>query len=196
MNRKAFGTYEIAKICNVTPSTVGNWIEKGLIPTFTTGGGHRRVWAMDLLNFLRQHNIPVPDKLKDIAGLDVLVVDDENQVRRLIKRALMKNFSDIVIHEAVDGFEAGQKITQLIPVLVVLDIKLPGIDGFKVCEIIRSDERLKNTKILAISGYNIDEYEKKAIESGADEFIGKPFDMEKFLEKTKKLIGNGANKST
>jgi len=54
MVKKAFGTYDIAKICNVTPSTVGNWIDKGLLPTFTTGGGHRRVWDKEPGRFFKK----------------------------------------------------------------------------------------------------------------------------------------------
>ncbi|MEK7704558.1 MAG: helix-turn-helix domain-containing protein, partial [Myxococcota bacterium] len=57
---KALGTTEVARICHVTPPTVGRWIEDGKLPSFTTGGGHRRVWVADLVAFFREHNIPVP----------------------------------------------------------------------------------------------------------------------------------------
>jgi excisionase family DNA binding protein len=189
MHKKAFGTYEIAEICNVTPSTIGNWIDKGLLPTFTTGGGHRRVWAEDLIDYLQKHNVPIPDKLKEFLRFDILIVDDEDNIRKIIKKILLKIYPDAVMHEASDGFEAGQKITNLTPKLVILDIKLPGMNGLKVCEVIRADKRLINTKILAISGYNIDTNKKESLEAGADDFIGKPFNTSDFSAKVVKLMG-------
>lgn len=189
MKNKAFGTYEIAEICHVTPSTVGNWIEKGLIPTFTTGGGHRRVWAKDLVSFLKEHNIPIPEKLKAFAPLQILIVDDEEASRKMVRWITQELYRQAEIHEAADGFEAGQKIAQLVPALVILDLRLPGIDGFKVCKIIRSDERLKNTKVLAISGLNVKESKKDAITAGANDFLGKPFEEQELRERIGTLLG-------
>lgn len=188
MEKRVFGTHDIAEICHVTPATVGHWIEKGLLPTYTTGGGHRRVWSEDLVVFLKDHNIPVPEELKVLTLLQVLIVDDEDQVRRVIKRSLQKLYAEIEIHEASDGFEAGQKVTELIPSLIILDLKLPGIDGLRVCKMIRSNERLKSTKILAISGHHPEESEKQSLEAGADAFLAKPFDMNRLKEAIAKLL--------
>jgi CheY-like chemotaxis protein len=189
MSKKAFGTYEIANICDVTPSTVGNWIEKGLIPTFTTGGGHRRVWTDDLVKFLHAHNIPIPDALKNIENPKILIVDDEEHIRKLISRSLKKTYPDVEIHEAADGFEAGQKLATIVPFLVLLDLKLPGMDGFKVCELIRNSTKLKSVKVLAISGHNTEEYRARSLASGADDFLGKPFSVLELMEKITKLTG-------
>lgn len=189
MSKKAYGTYEIAKICQVTPSTVGNWVDKGILPTFSTAGGHRRVWTNDLLEFLKKHNIPVSKDLADTGALEILIVDDEEQIRRMVRRALQKAYPKALVYEAVDGFEAGQKIAQIIPALVILDLKLPGIDGFKVCRIIRSNEKLKNIRILAISGYNVEESKRQVLSAGADDFLGKLFDLKDLNERIAKLCG-------
>lgn len=188
MTKKAFGTYEIADICHVSPSTVGNWVEKGLLPTFTTGGGHRRVWTKDLIEFLKMHNVPIPDQLKSLSTLCILIVDDEESIRSIVRRSLLKLDPTAEVLEAEDGFEAGQKISSSVPALVILDLKLPGIDGLKVCKMIRSDERLKNTKILAISGHNPAESEKQSIQAGANAFLAKPFDAEQLKEKAGQLL--------
>ena len=187
MDKKAFGTYEIAEICQVTPATVGNWIEKGLLPTFTTGGGHRRVWTDDLARFLSSHNIPIPDQIK-IHPPSFLIVDDEEQIRKVIKKILQKQYPPAEIHEAGDGFEAGQKVSQLFPSLIILDLRLPGIDGFKVCKMIRSDPRLKAVKILAISGQNVEESKKNSLRAGADDFLGKPFEIDQLRERVARLM--------
>ena len=189
MERKAYGTYEIAEICRVTPATIGNWIEKGILPTFSTGGGHRRVWDNDLVQFLKDHNIPIPEPLlSSTRGQTILIVDDEPDVRRVVRRSLQKLYPDAVIFDAEDGYEAGQKVAQIIPSLIILDLKLPGMDGFKVCRGIREDPRTKHIKILAISGYNVEESRKHILAAGADDFLGKPFVLETLKEKVAPLL--------
>lgn len=176
MIKKALGTHDIARICHVTPPAVIRWLEDGKIPSFTTGGGHRRVWDIDLVVFLKKHNMPIPPDLSD-AKQKILVVDDEPQNRRLINRVIAKNFPEIEIHEAVDGFEAGHKVGALLPTLIVLDLQLPGVNGLKVCQMIRADERLRKIKILVITGQDVEESRRRALEAGADDFLGKPFEV-------------------
>ena len=188
MERKAYGTYEVADICHVTPATIGNWIEKGILPTFSTGGGHRRVWEDDLEHFLKEHNIPVPGELVAIQRPAILIVDDEVQVRRVVKRALRQIYPEAVIFDAEDGFEAGQKVAQILPSLIILDIMLPGLDGYKVCKAIRANERMRHSKILAISGHNIEETRKNILAAGADDFLGKPFTVDALKEKAIRLL--------
>lgn len=188
---KAFGTTELARMCHVTPPTVGRWIEEGKLPYFTTGGGHRRVWASDVVAFLREHNIPIPEELQAGGKTKVLIVDDEESTRRLISRVLLESYPQAEIHEAADGFEAGRKITQMLPALVILDVMLPGMDGLKVCKMIRSDPRLNGIRILAISGYDAEETRKSCLQAGADDFLGKPFDLQELKKRLTRFIGAG-----
>ena len=188
MERKAYGTYDIAKICQVTPATIGNWIEKGLLPTFRTGGGHRRVWKDDLARFLEQHNIPLPPSFGAPGRQTILIVDDEAPIRKVVRRSLLKIYPAAVISEAEDGYEAGSRVAQILPSLIILDLKLPGLNGFKVCRAIREDPRTKHIKILAVSGHNIDESRKNILAAGADDFLGKPFDIDTLKEKVLKLL--------
>ena len=187
---KAFGTHEIAHLCNVTPPTVINWLEEGKIPFFTTVGGHRRVWYKDLQDFMRKHNMPVPAELAALGKLVFLIVDDEEQNRKFITRALRSAYPDAGIEVAVDGFEAGYKIKSLLPTLVVLDIQLPKVSGIKVCEIVRADLGLRNIEILAISGYDIEESRARIMEAGADDFLGKPFAIEELIKRIENLLIN------
>lgn len=187
--KTAFGTHTIAGICQVTRQTVVRWIEEGKLPSFNTGGGQRRVWASDLVDFLAAHNIPVPQNvLSATRPLRILIVDDEPQVRRLVTRILRKHYPEAEVHEAEDGFEAGHKTTYLLPRLVLLDLRLPGINGVKVCRMIRQQEHLKGTKILAMSGHNISESRQEVLQAGADDFIGKPFETVEMEMKLAKLL--------
>ncbi|MBI4052237.1 MAG: response regulator [Elusimicrobia bacterium] len=191
MIKNALGTYDIARICHVTPPTVGRWIEEGKLPSFTTGGGHRRVWTSDLLAFLKIHNIPIPFEFSAQSRLRILIVDDEADVRKVSSRILQKIYPQAEIHEAEDGFEAGHKIATLLPSLVLLDLRLPGMNGYRVCRMIRQDEHLKKIKVLAMSGYAMEESQKQSMEAGADDFMPKPFEVEELRKKVGKLISFG-----
>jgi CheY-like chemotaxis protein len=70
-----------------------------------------------------------------------------------------------------------------------LDLLLPGVDGFQVCRMIREDEETKHTKILAVTGYDSPEIRQKILDSGADDFLGKPLEYNQTLEKICNLLG-------
>lgn len=190
MKKKVLGTYSIAKICHVAPITVGRWIDEGKLPFFTTGGGHRRVWQEDVLKFLKAHNYPIPAYLKVTQGPSVLIVEDDASMRRILRRALERNVTSVRIDEATDGFEAGVKVSSTTPSLVILNIKLPGLDVIKVCERIRANKAFKKVRILAITGEHSDEKKQKVLKAGADGFLMKPFEMDVFLKIAKSLLNS------
>ncbi len=181
MRKKALGTYEIAKICQVAPITVGRWIDEGKLPCLTTGGGHRRVWEEDLVKFLNSHGYPVPSHLGSSHHLTVLVVEDDPGARRLLRRLIEKSHSQLKVEDAVDGFEAGEKVAALVPSIVILDMNLPGVSGFKVCERIRSNKAWKKMKILAISSTADQGWKKQVLKLGADAALSRPCTNEEFV---------------
>lgn len=186
--KEAYGTTDIAKICHVMPSTVGRWLDEKRIPSYKTGGGHRRVWTKDLVRFLKDHNIPLPTELMDQGKAKILIVDDEAPVRRLVRRWVQKFFPGVHVYEAADGFEAGHQVSALRPDLVILDLRLPGIHGLKVCQVIRADKNLEGVKILAMTGYDIEEARPQALGAGADEFLSKPINSVELFEKIGRLL--------
>lgn len=116
----------------------------------------------------------------------LLIVEDNQAVAESIEKILED--PDFEIHHAEDGFKAGKLIMETKPNLVILDIFLPGVDGFEICQIIRSDGQLKRTKILAISGMDIEETRKKILKAGADDFMGKPLNSEELKKRVKNLL--------
>ena len=188
MRKQSFGTHEIAKICQVTPPSIWRWVKEGRLPYFTTAGGRRKVWAKDLALFLKERNIPIPDTVKQIDSKKILIVDDEAQIRQIVKRVLKTIDPELEIAEAEDGFEAGRKVTQMSPALIILDIGLPGMNGIKICKMIRSDAQLEGTKILAISGQNIPSLKKECSKAGADDFLRKPFTVEEIKDRVHRLL--------
>jgi two-component system, OmpR family, response regulator len=183
-----FSTKDIARLLGVDYTTVIGWCEKGKLPSFKTPGGHRRVYYHELVQFLRTYNLPIPPELKSADGLRCVIVDDEAVIRTLAVRVVRQIDAKAKIEEAGDGFTAGQKISDILPQLVILDLNLPGLDGFRVCEHIRQDKRLAQAKILAITGRDTVENKKKILNAGADDYLAKPFDAKTLKSVLLKLL--------
>lgn len=187
MDQPVYTTYQISQYLSVDITTVMSWIDDGKLSAYKTPGGHRRVPHRDFIEFLNKYKMPIPEGLNG-GTRKVLVVDDEPQVARLVERTIKKIDPTIDVQIASDGFEAGRKLESYTPDLVVLDINLPGVDGFKICKNIRASEDTKNIKILAISGAAGDENKRKILACGADEFMAKPFDINSFSVSIKRLL--------
>ncbi len=184
-------TLEVSRHLNVDLSTVINWCNQGKIRSFRTPGGHRRVEIKDFINFISVYRFPVPKEFESLVprgDLRILIVDDEEPVRKFLIKAIIRHLPQAQIYDARDGFEAGMLLLDVHPHLVVLDLMLPGIDGFRVCSNIRRDGRFINTKILAISGQSTQENKDKIMKAGADGFLAKPFDVAHLIEEVSQLI--------
>ncbi len=177
MKGRIYTTFEISRFCSVDISTVMGWVDDGKLDAYRTPGGHRRVSHDDLLSFLEKYRMPVHPLLKK-ASMRVLIVDDDPVEVRMLRRCLEKMMPVTELDVAHDGFEAGRKLETFQPDLIILDLMLPGIDGFQVCRNIRADEAKKGLKILAISGLRSAETEKKILAMGADAFVAKPFKID------------------
>src|SRR5687768_514058 len=129
--KKPYTTYEIAEFCEVTMKAVTQWIDQGKLPAYRTPGGHRRIRPSDFVAFLKRYQMPVPEALQSLEKPRVLIVDDDKIIVALVKRILAKIGRPLTIDVAYDGFEAGQKVASFLPDLVLLDLKLPGLDGFQ-----------------------------------------------------------------
>ncbi|MBI5805369.1 response regulator [candidate division TA06 bacterium] len=185
MKQKTFTTFAIAKMLGVYPSTIANWVDSGKLKAFSTPGGHRRVLPGDLKTFLKLHDMPFPAGLTP-EEIKILVVDDDPSILELVTGFLKSVKKGYKVFTAVDGFEAGRLLGQHDPHLVILDLKLPGIDGFEVCRQIK--EQHSRTRVLAITGYDNEENRQRIMKAGADAYLGKPFRMGKFLEECERLL--------
>lgn len=178
-------TGKVAAHCHISPDTVINWIKDGKLKAYTTLGGHRRVHVSDFRAFLTAYGLPpYEDDPSDLCK--VLVVDDEPDVVQLITRNLQE-VDRYVLQTAVDGFDAGLMVSKFKPDLILLDLMMPNIDGFKICKRIRSNPETEHIGILIITGYNAEENIQKALASGADDYLVKPFKLPDLLQKVDAL---------
>jgi DNA-binding response OmpR family regulator len=114
----------------------------------------------------------------------VLVVDDEQQVRELLGNFLEKEGYEVVL--ASNGEEAIELTRKESPQVILLDLKLPGIDGIETCRRLKMEDSTRFIPIIMITAYSDNKME--AIDAGADDFINKPFDLVELSVRVKSIL--------
>ena len=116
----------------------------------------------------------------------ILIADDIKQNVKLLRVILTASEYDVI--EAYDGEEALEKAKGEHPDLILLDIMMPKVTGYEVCQKLRSDETTKNIPIVMITALHEMDARIKGIEAGADDFISKPCNRIELLAKIKSLL--------
>lgn len=184
--KRPYTTGEIASLCHVTINAVKKWIASDKLKAFRTPGGHYRVNREDFIDFLEKYKLDVkrslfPEQRK------IMIIDDEKDVQEFIKGALESMNNGYLIETAGDGYEALIKVGDFKPELLILDIRMPKIDGFEVCRRIKGDPGTKDIKILAVSAYGKEDLDKILL-CGADYCLPKPIRLKDFQKNVHKLL--------
>ena len=116
----------------------------------------------------------------------ILIIEDEHELLDFMKIRLEAN--DYKVVSACDGKEGYEKACNEKPDLILLDLMLPKIDGYWVCNLLKHDKRYENVPIIIITAKSGDENQKLAKECGADAYMQKPFDIEALLAKIASLL--------
>ena len=174
-------TTKASKICGVTRTTITKWIDRGLVKAFVTPGGHRKIREEDLLNFMeRQGGNPQKRKRQKER---ILIVDDNPDDITVVEAAFLPASDRYEIHSANNGFQAIYKIGAFKPDIVILDLVMPDMDGFKVCDKIKDNPDTRDIKVIVVTACYDKEKEKKAYQCGADAFFQKPLDLKGLVKK-------------
>ena len=111
----------------------------------------------------------------------VLIVDDELAIREWIREEIAEAHPDYEVKEAKDGFSAGELIGTWRPDAVILDLRMPGMDGMEVCHRIKAREDTSSTAVIAITAYYSPEAEKEVLACGAKACLEKPVRTKELL---------------
>jgi DNA-binding response OmpR family regulator len=113
----------------------------------------------------------------------ILVVDDEVDLVETVRFSLELEGYDVLV--AYNGEEALNQARKENPDLILLDLMLPKLDGYKVCRLLKFDERYKHIPVLMLTAKTQEKDKVTGMETGANEYITKPFEMDELMKKVK-----------
>lgn len=192
------GTLTAARMLRVDPTTIQRWIDSELITGYRTAGGHRRVMTRDLVRFAKSRGIPLAQaksragsasRVSEESGSDsssVLIVDDEPEILEMLSVRIMGTRPALNVMTAEDGFRAGYLIQKFRPRLVLLDIRMPGVNGIEVCRFIKGDPGTSSIHVVGVTATPDPTEIDALIAAGAEEVLRKPVEkvqLEKLLSR-------------
>lgn len=184
--KTVFTTGEAAKICKVSQQTIIRCFDSGQLKGFRVPGSRFRRIPRDLLfAFMKENGIPT-DALES-GKRRVLIVDDDEELVELLADVFERD-GRFDIRTTNNGFDAGMLVKEFRPDVVILDVMLPDINGKEVCQRVRSDTALDEVRIICISGMVEQDKVADLKAAGANDFMQKPFTVEKLLERACQLL--------
>ncbi|MFC3095440.1 response regulator [Alteromonas sediminis] len=173
-----------AQLLMISPITLRQWASSGKIKAATTPGGHRRFLKSDVLA-LAEANVDIFTGQDDALMQDtkkVLIVDDDVDFNAMLHFELSLQYEGWQFETALDGFDAGLKVAEWHPTILLLDLFLPGCHGDKVCHQIRSNPEFRRLRIIGMTGDTGEYAVSRFLDAGADEVLQKPFKMKRLFE--------------
>lgn len=162
---------QVADLLKVSPITVRHWALTGKLKCVTTPGGHRRFLPADIEQFARDHGVSLPQD--DSEGLRVLIVDDNRELAAYLAEVLTAQ-QGMTVEFAHDGFEAGEKIHVFKPNVVLLDLMMPGLDGFETCRRIKQSDATGQLRVISMTGFPSEANVRRILAAGAEQCLAKP----------------------
>ncbi|MFO7586744.1 MAG: response regulator [Gemmatimonadota bacterium] len=119
----------------------------------------------------------------------ILLVEDDEMNRDMLSRRLLKRDYEVVI--AVDGEQGVALARSESPDIILMDMSLPGIDGWTATRQVKADEATRAIPVIALTAHAMAGDREKALEAGCDEFDTKPVELQRLLGKIEGLLGPG-----
>lgn len=195
---KAFcTTREAATMLGVSLRTAQLWAENGLLEAWKTDGGHRRIARASILRLLacpdgvREAAVSAPDRTS--RPLSILVVEDEPVLRRLYEAMLSRWPMRPRVDSAGDGYEALIRIGHSKPDLLVTDLDMPGLDGFRMLGALCAAHELADMQIVVVTGLDEAQRQQGSIPAHIP-VLAKPVPFGRLLEIAEQVLAKRAGK--
>ncbi len=185
---RPLGVGQAAQICRVTTRTINNWIRSGKLKAYATPGGHFRIWPSDLKNFLKAHNMDINFDFKGENPRRILVIDDDEAYADMVREVLREKLDNCEITITHDGYEALILLGEFKPELILLDLMMPGIDGFKVLDLVANRKANYPLKVLVLSGNLTSSAIERLKRSRADQWLSKPVSTAELVHSVVNLL--------
>lgn len=182
---KYYTTSEVAKICNVHRNTIIGAIRKGLLKIHRTPGGHARISQEDLDDFCHRRSLPTTSLIS--RNNRILVLDADSQFVSVLSKGLHEY--EYQVEAAREPFLAGYLLGKFQPNIVLLELAIGDVKGEAVCRSIRSLPKQRDTAVVGITSSRDQDAIDALVDSGVDDLIQKPFEIEVLVERIVRLIG-------
>ena len=188
--KKYWGTQRVARICQVSPTTVANWIDQGHLKGHRTPTGRRRVVVDDLAAFLRAHGMPVPPELLGgpVAQPVVVLIEDDARYRQALRTLINRSQLSVELVEAGTGVDGLLEIGRSDPDLIVLDYGLPDLNAEQVVERLLDPERKLVAEVIVVTGGIEEEAQARLRAAGVREIVGKASGMGAVIEAIRQAL--------
>lgn len=131
--------------------------------------------------------IPLRQKHTVKSGECILIVEDEPELNSYLVNLLEPQYR---VESALNGSDGFEKAVAILPDLIISDVVMPGLDGFEFCKKVRNNEKTPTIPFIFLTAKHDEQFRLLATQSGADDFISKPFDPGLLLEKVKNILTN------
>ena len=194
--KETLSTTEVAHYCRVSVVHVNRWIKDGKLKSYRYPGGRNKISKKHFREFLENNGIPVIEEFfDDGCRFKVLIGEDDPDFTRGVRMLIESRYPEADIEAAADGYEVLLRMGEYKPDLLILDLKMPRIDGLEVCERLKQLNSSYDCKILAMTGHTQAFSRKKVLSRGADEYLIKPFDSDEFYRIVDRLVGSRKTRS-
>jgi excisionase family DNA binding protein len=187
-HKKPLSVGLVADICRVSKKTVLNWIYDGGLKAFTTYGGHYRVWPANLKRFLDTTGMDIPFDFVDERTTNLLIIDDDPDYAQMLKSAVKAELPNVEVTATDDGYEGLVMIGEIKPQVVILDIRMPKVDGMQVLELLKNRKVDHDMKVLVVSAYLDDKTRKQLKTTVADYALDKLTDVDVLVKTIVALV--------
>ena len=174
-------SHEVGALLQVNPSSVNKWVKEGRIAAFRTPGGHRRIRARDLVEFLDQHQMPVPGRLLSAARRRLIVADADASALKALDKTLRPYADRVQIVSAASGIDALVQVGLFRPHVILLDASMDELDAIEVCRRIKATAETRSITVLITAAHVTTALENKAAQAGASRVLKKPIDAAQLL---------------
>lgn len=171
---------EVAELLMVSTAAIRLWAESGNLKARMTAGGHRRFKLDDIKEFATKKNIQLNTTINE--NPRILIVDDDIYFAEFLRSLIKVEIENVEVEISLDGFDAAIKLQDFTPSILLLDLKMPGLDGFQVCQRVKDNPLQNHIRVIAISGDVTQSDIDKLKSIGAETCLKKPIDVPALLK--------------
>ena len=183
---KFMKTSDAAKYLGVSRSSVTNWIRNGELQAASTPGGHYLFSREQLDAFAAERGMILENRSSHSGIYRILVIDDDPGFREFVREAL-DVYTGYELKEAEDGMQGALLVGTWQPDLVIVDLRMPNMNGVEFCHFLKKDAATADVKIIVASAYLSEEVRAEVNKLGVDSIMDKPVRLGTFIATVSKM---------